>query len=109
MCRPALSASTPCSPGMNAPPTIAAHRIPEPCSVWRPRPSIASVKIVGNMTEFSRPTAMIVPTAVQPVVSTDVTTSSDAITACAASTFPALNMRSVNRLPMKRPIIAHSQ
>ena len=45
---------------------------------------------------------------VQPVVSTDVSTSSDAITACTASTLPGLNLRSVT-LPMKRPTIAHSQ
>ena len=65
--------------------------------------------MVGNMTELKRPTAMMVMTAVQPVVSTDVTVSSAAISACTVSTLPGWNLRSVNRLPMKRPTIAHSQ
>ena len=65
---PIASASAPCITGISAPPTIAMHRMPEPWPVCLPSPSIASVKIVGNMIELNRPTAMIAHIATWPVV-----------------------------------------
>src|SRR5580704_2077206 len=66
---------------MMAPPTIAATNSPEPSPVSGPRPSIASVKMVGNITELNKPTAMIVHIATWPKVSIDAATRTAAIKA----------------------------
>ena len=43
--------------GMNAPPTMAVHKTPDPCGLPSPRSSMAKVKMVGNMMLLQNPTA----------------------------------------------------
>src|ERR1700748_355729 len=90
---PIASATKPWSTGMRAPPTIAMQRMPEPWLVCLPRPSMASVKIVGNMIELKRPTAMIAYIAVEPEVAIESAMSAMAPTACTPRTLPGLHIR----------------
>lgn len=53
-----MSARTPHSGGITAPPTMAVAITPEPSAERLPSPSLARLKIVGNMMELTRPTAI---------------------------------------------------
>jgi len=57
--RPHRSAALPVTSGTMAPPTMAMQMTPEPSAARLPKPSLASVKIVGNMMELKH--ALIVP------------------------------------------------
>ena len=56
---PDISVKNPYKGGMNAPPAIAVHSIPEPCGFNSPKSSIAKLNMVGNIMELKRPTARI--------------------------------------------------
>ncbi len=45
---------------------MAIHNTAEPCGVFSPKPSMARVKIVGNMIELKSPIAMIAIAATLP-------------------------------------------
>ena len=63
---PATSEKYPNNGGMIAPPTIAVHNKPEAFGFSGPRPSIANVKMVGNIIELNNPTASILHIAIMP-------------------------------------------
>ena len=52
-----MSATTPWNSGTMAPPTMAVASMPEAWLVCRPRPRVASEKMVGNMMELKKPQA----------------------------------------------------
>ena len=90
---PERSAALPVIPGTIAPPTIAMQMTPDPSAVRLPRPSLARVKIVGNMMELNRPMASKDPAENCPTVLAEI--SSSAMTAAAAqeSTLPGEKRR----------------
>ena len=51
------SAVKPNKPGIKAPPTIAVQSKPEPFGLKSPKPSMAKVKMVGNIMELNKPIA----------------------------------------------------
>src|SRR5690348_15479821 len=61
------SASTPCSSGITAPPTIAITSRLDTLPVSAPNFSIPSVKMLGNITELNRPIAITLHIATEPV------------------------------------------
>ncbi len=83
---PIRSANSPWRTGSMAPPTIAAHKIPEPCPVCFPKPFTASEKIVGNMMELNRPTERIVHMTKEPLPIIVIKTKTAAVTALNVST-----------------------
>ena len=108
MWMPMESANLPCSTGRIAPPTIAIIIRLEPLPVSGPSCAVPSVKMVGNMTELNRPTAMMLPIAMLPVVATEVQTRAEAITAALPSTLPG-EMARITAEPAKRPTMAPPQ
>lgn len=56
---PATSEKYPNNGGIIAPPTIAVHNKPEAFGFRGPRPSIANVKMVGNIMELNNPAPTI--------------------------------------------------
>lgn len=85
---PATSEKYPNNGGMIAPPTIAVHNKPEAFGFSGPRPSIANVKMVGNIIELNNPTASILHIAIMPWEAIEVKTNTDANEAKRASTYP---------------------
>ena len=73
--------------GTNAPPTIAVHSNPEPCGFKSPKPSIAKLKIVGNIIELNSPTANTAHNAIKPDVDIEITISKIAATENKLNTF----------------------
>src|ERR1700735_4715427 len=92
--KPHKSAALPVRSGTMAPPTIAMQITPEPSAARSPRPSLASVKMVGNMMELNRPIATSDQADTAPDVLAEMV--SNAITAAAthANTLPGENSRS---------------
>ncbi|KRC00985.1 hypothetical protein ASE26_21975 [Duganella sp. Root198D2] len=107
-CTPIESASAPCANGTSAPPTMAMHRMPEPCPVYLPSPFSAILKMVGNMIELHRPTARTAHIATLPLPNTAPSTSAIASKELNASVLPGLTTR-ITTKPMKRPTIAPPQ
>ena len=85
-----LSANNPCRTGIIAPPTIAVQSIPDACPVCFPSPSIARVKIVGNIIELNNPTARMLHIAKCPKVSIEIITNIAAQIASIARVLPGL-------------------
>ena len=83
---PATSEKYPNKGGMIAPPTIAVHNKPEAFGFKAPRPSIATVKMVGNIIELNNPTARILHIAIMPWEAIEVKTNKVANEAKRAST-----------------------
>ena len=69
-----------------APPAMAVDKSPDACVVYAPRPTTASEKMVANMIELHRPTAIIDQTATLPVVLTERAISPMATTAQTVNT-----------------------
>ena len=83
---PATSEKYPNNGGMIAPPTIAVHNKPEAFGFSGPKPSMANVKMVGNIIELNNPTASILHIANMPWETIDVKTNVLANVAKRAST-----------------------
>jgi len=66
--KPILSVNKPYNGGIIAPPTIAVHNNPDAFGFNSPKPSIAKVKIVGNIIELNKPTARMLHIDIKPVV-----------------------------------------
>ena len=91
-----------------APPTIIVHKIPEACGFKSSKPSIAKVKMVGNMIELNNPTARIDHIATKPLVVIDVMISTKAAIANRIKTLlGAITL--VKYAPANRPIIDPDQ
>ena len=75
--RPHKSAALPVTSGTMAPPTIAMQMIPDPSAARLPKPSLASVKIVGNMMELNSPMASSDHPETRPVVFAEISQQGD--------------------------------
>ena len=106
--KPIISVKYPYKGGISAPPTIAVHNKPDALGFNSPIPSIAKVKIVGNMMELNKPTAKILHILNKPVVLIEMRINIMATLANIPSTFPGFIIR-VKYEPTKRPIIAPDQ
>ena len=106
--KPMLSVKYPYKGGIMAPPTMAVQSKPEPFGFNSPMPSIARVKIVGNIMELNKPTARILHIENKPVVLIEMMMSSIAIKEKMLSTMPGFMIR-VKYEPINRPIIAPDQ
>lgn len=73
---------------MIAPPTIAVHNSPEAFGFNEPMPSMASVKIVGNIMELNKPTAKMLHMLTKPVVLMEININTMAVVAKMPNTFP---------------------
>ena len=91
-----------------APPTMAVHNNPEALGFKCPMPSIAKVKMVGNIMELNNPTARILHILTKPTVLIDKTIKPIDIVAKMAKTFPGF-ITLVKYAPANRPIIAPDQ
>ena len=78
---------------MIAPPTIAVHRSPEALGFKSPSPSIAKVKIVGNIIELNKPTHSMLHMAIKPVLTIEMDIQLIANKANNANTFPGFIIR----------------
>ena len=85
---PRASIKLPQISGMMAPPTIAIHNNPEPLGFKSPVPSMANVKMVGNIIELNKPTAKMLHIEIKPVLETEMIINAMAILANMPSTFP---------------------
>ena len=65
---PKTSATPPTSKGTMAPPKIIITNSEEPCEVFFPKPSIASVKIFDHMIELNNPKPIIAQNVIMPAV-----------------------------------------
>ena len=81
--------------------SMAVHRIPEACPVCLPNPSIASVKMVGNMMELNSPTLKMLHIANCPFVSIEITTKVAAQKARIASVLPGFCFPKLNAKKFK--------
>ena len=77
-----------------APPTIAMQITPEPSAARSPRPSFASVKIVGNMMELNKPIASSDQADTAPEVLAEIVSKAMTAAATHANTLPGENSRS---------------
>ena len=104
-CTPIESAKKPCKTGTNAPPTIAIHKIPDPCDVCLPKPITAKLKIVGNIIELASPISNTAHIATAPLVVIAISNKITALTALKAKTLPAA-IFCITAAPMNRPTMA---
>ena len=88
--KPIISVKYPYKGGISAPPTIAVHNKPDALGFNSPIPSIAKVKIVGNMMELNKPTAKILHILSKPVVLIDIRINVMASVENIPNTFPGL-------------------
>ena len=102
------SAVAPVITGTIAPPTMAVQRRPEACGACSSSPSTARLKMVGNMMELNRPTAISDQAARTPPLLAETRARPTAVAANRASHQPGLPMRS-RKPPSIRPINAPSQ
>ena len=93
---------------MTAPPTIAVAITPDPSAARCPSPSLASVKMVGNMIEFISPIASSDQADTAPLLFADSRINAIAPVATAASTLPG-DTRASTAAPTNRPISAPPQ
>lgn len=105
---PTKSVNKPYKGGIMAPPTIAVHNNPEPFGFKSPIPSIAKVKMVGNIIELNNPTHKILHIENNPVVLIDNKISAMANVAKMPKTLLGFIIL-VRYEPAKRPIIAPLQ
>src|ERR1700676_5264801 len=105
---PHRSAALPVTSGTMAPPTMATQITPDPSAARLPRPSLANVKIVGNMMELNRPIASSDQPETNPVVFAEIVNRTMTVAAAQANTLPGANSRS-NQAPMNLPTMAPPQ
>lgn len=91
-----------------APPKIAVHNNPDALGFSSPNPSIAKVKMVGNIMELNNPTAKMLHIAMYPLVFIETKIKEIASVAKIPKTVPGLIIL-VRYDPTKRPIIAPDQ
>src|SRR5258708_23741066 len=103
--KPHKSAALPVTSGTMAPPTMAMQITPEPSAARSPRPSLASVKIVGNMMELNKPIASSDQADTAPEVLAEIVSRAMTMPATQARTLPGENSRSTYE-PMNRPTMA---
>ena len=87
---------------------MAITNTPDPFPVIAPKPSIESVKMLGNMMELNKPIATMVHTATEPKLSIVAITSRNAVNAAMPSSVPVRIFCSRPE-PINRPIIAPPQ